>query len=132
LDPPPDYPGARFIARWWPGGVLTAGLLAGIAFGVWTASRLGPRAGIWSGAAIGASIVFDVWSWRWVHRRLALPLLRTIGPLWLILIIVQAIDSPRVAYNLVLMPVVTAWIWIWVAYLSARLARALLQLPGGR
>jgi hypothetical protein len=27
----------------------------------------------------------------------------------------------------VLMPVVTAWIWIWVAYLSARLARALLR-----
>jgi hypothetical protein len=127
LDPPPDYPGSHLIDRWWPGVVIPVGLVAGVLFGLWSAYTLGPRPGLWSGLTVGASIVFDVWSWRWVHRRLALPLLKTIGPLWLVLIVVQAVDSPRIAYNLVLMPLVTAWIWIWVAYLAARLARALLR-----
>jgi hypothetical protein len=133
-----DYPGARVVERWWPWGALAVATVVGVLFGVWSASIRGSGAGVWAGVIVGASIVADVWSWRWVHRRLPLPLLRTWIPIaWLAAIVMQAVQAQtpstiagvaRVAYHLVWMPAVSAWIWIWIAYLSARLARALLNL----
>jgi hypothetical protein len=133
-----EYPGSRVIERWWPWRALAIGVVVGVLFGLWSTALRGTNAGIWAGSIVGASIVVDVWSWRWVHRRLALPLLKSWIPIaWLAAIVMQALQaqSPttmsiaaRVAYHLVWMPAVSAWIWIWVAYLSARLARALLNL----
>ena len=55
------------------GGVLVVGVVVGVLFGVWSASIRGAEAGVWAGVIVGGSIVADVWSWRWVHRRLPLP-----------------------------------------------------------
>lgn len=133
-----DYPGARVVERWWPWGVLVVGVVVGVLFGMWSASIRGADAGAWAGGIVGVSIVADVWSWRWVHRRLPLPLLRSwIAIAWVVAIVMQALQAQgptaisglaRVAYHLVWMPAVSAWIWIWIAYLSARLAKALLNL----
>jgi hypothetical protein len=127
-----DYPGSRVVERLWPWGVLGIGVVVGVLFGVWSTALRGATAGIWAGVIVGASIVVDVWSWRWVHRRLPLPLLRGWIPIaWFVAIVIQAFQAPSratIAYHLVWMPAVSAWIWIWVAYLSARLARALLNL----
>jgi hypothetical protein len=138
LPPVLDYPGARAIERWWPWGVLVIAVVVGVLFGLWSARIRGVDAGWWAGGIVGGSIVADVWSWRWVHRRLPLPLLRSWIPIaWLGAILIQAVQAQgptaisglaRVAYHLVWMPAVSAWIWIWIAYLSARLAKALLNL----
>jgi hypothetical protein len=136
LEPPPDYPGSRMIERWWPWGILVVGAAVGAAVGAWSVRLFGGRVGLWAGAIIGAAVIVDVWSWRWVHRRLALPLRKTWIPFVWLAIVLQTIQylstSTRsgfgqIAYLLVCLPAVSAWIYIWGAYVSARLIRALLD-----
>jgi hypothetical protein len=136
LEPPPDYPGSRLIERSWPWGMLLVGLVLGALVGVWSVRLFGTRMGVWAGAIIGASCIADVWSWRWVHRRLALPLRETWIPfVWLAIVLetIQSLSSAtrtgigQIAYLLVCLPAVSAWIYIWGAYVSARLVRALLD-----
>jgi hypothetical protein len=136
LEPPPDYPGSRLIERWWPWGILGVGVAVAALIGVWSVHLFASRMGLWAGVVIGASVVADVWSWRWVHRRLALPLRKTWIPFVWLAIVLETIQSlststrsgvGQVAYLLVCLPAVSAWIYIWGAYVSARLVRALLD-----
>ncbi len=126
------------IDRFWPWGVLAAALLVGAAYGLVAVRWLDPRASALRAAVLAVSAIVDVWSWRRVQQRPAMrgwPLWRWLPAAWLIWGISGATQPAaqalpvveRIVDAVVWAPVLTAWIWIWGAFLTRRLVLTLTR-----
>jgi len=126
------------IDRLWPWGVLAAALLVGAAYGLVARRWLDPRASALRAAVLAVSAIVDVWSWRRVQQRPAMrgwPLWRWLPAAWLIWGISGATQPAaqalpvveRIIDAVVWAPILTAWIWIWGAFLTRRLVLTLTR-----
>lgn len=131
----PD-PALDVVDRVWPRGVLAGALLLGIAYALVAHRWLDPRAGVLRGAILALSAIVDLWSWRRVQRR---PLMRGwmlwrwLPAAWLVWGISSATQPAaqalpivqRLVDFIIWAPIVSAWIWIWGAFLTLRLVQTL-------